>query len=123
MHVESSLSGSEVAVKRNYYLLDTLARSKRPPTLPETAPRGRCELRSHMCIENPRGSLSNVANRYFFRGGCEGRISMRLASALVGNLYRSITALATSSPVSFQACRALEPGAAAKSVSTLPGIR
>lgn len=23
---------------------------------------------------------------YFFRGGCEGRISMRLASAVVGNL-------------------------------------
>ena len=69
--------------------------------------------------------VRGVASSYFLRGGCAGRNSMRLARVLWGNLYRSTTALAMSSPVSFHPAspeRGLLTGAAAKSVSTLPGM-
>ncbi len=70
------------------------------------------------------GDLPDTDKRggYFFRGGCDGLSSIRLASAARGKRYRSRIALATSSPVSFQASAGRVPGAAAKSVATLPGI-
>jgi len=80
-----------------------------------------CPLLSAFC-RLPAAFCRLATRHYFFLGGCEGLISMRLARAVVGNLYRSITAFAMSSPVSFQVSCALAAGEPPKPVATLPGM-